>query len=90
LRSWKKQRTAFFVEAVELHQNDDTVDEPPERPDLELLVIGKRAGLSFDEMNELTVNDLLKFVNIYVDTVANKSKPRRRMATQADIDAFFS
>jgi len=53
-------------------------------------VIGKRAGLSFDEMNELTVNDLLKYVNIYVDTVTGKEKPRRRMATQADIDAFFA
>jgi hypothetical protein len=53
-------------------------------------VIGKRAGLSFDEMNELTVNDLLKCVNIYVDMATGKRKPRRRMATQADIDAFFA
>ncbi|MGG3737531.1 hypothetical protein [Aeribacillus pallidus] len=51
--------------------------------------MGKRAGLSFDEMNELTVNDLLKYVNIYVDMVTNKPKTRSRMATQADIDAFF-
>jgi hypothetical protein len=53
-------------------------------------VIGKRAGLSFDEMNELTVNDLLKYVNIYVDMATEKPKQRRRMATQADIDAFFA
>jgi hypothetical protein len=53
-------------------------------------VIGKRAGLSFDEMNELTVNDLIKFANIYVDMATEKQKPRRRMATQADIDAFFA
>jgi hypothetical protein len=85
-----KQQTAFFVEEAEPQQNDDTVYEPPERPDLELLVIGKRAGLSFDEMNELTVNDLIKFTNIYVDMATNKRKPRRRMATQADIDAFFA
>ncbi|MGG6437374.1 hypothetical protein ABET52_06180 [Saccharococcus caldoxylosilyticus] len=86
----KKQKEAFFVEEVELQQNDDTVDEPPERPDLELLVLGKRAGLSFDEMNVFTVNDLLKYVNIYVDMATEKPKPRRRMATQADIDAFFA
>jgi hypothetical protein len=55
-----------------------------------LLVIGKRAGLSFDEMNELTVNDLIKLVEIYVDMETGKQKPRRRMATQADIDAFFT
>ena len=85
-----KQRTGFFVEESEQQTNDDTVYEPPERPDLELLVIGKRVGLSFDEINELTVNDLLKYVNIYVDMETGKPKPRRRAATQADIDAFFA
>jgi hypothetical protein len=85
-----KRQTDFFVEESEQQTNDDTEYEPPERPDLELLVIGKRAGLSFDEMNELTVNDLIKFVNIYVDMTTGKQKPRRRMATQADIDAFFA
>ncbi|WP_240371685.1 hypothetical protein [Anoxybacteroides rupiense] len=64
--------------------------EQPERPDLELLVIGKRAGLSFDEINELTVNDLLKYVNVYVEMANGKPKTRRKMATQADIDAFFA
>jgi hypothetical protein len=85
-----KRQTVFFVKETETQQSDNTVYEPPERPDLELLVIGKRAGLSFDEMNELTVNDLIKFVNIYVDMATGKQKPRRRMATQADIDAFFA
>ena len=84
-----KRRTGFFVEESEQQTNDGTVYEPPGRPDLELLVIGKRAGLSFDEINELTVNDLLKYVNIYVDMETGKRKQRRRMATQADIDAFF-
>lgn len=84
-----KRRTGFFVEEAK-QQNDGTVYEPPERPDLELLVIGKRAGLSFDEINELTVNDLLKYVNIYVDMETGKRKQLRRMATQADIDAFFA
>ena len=84
-----KRRTVFFVEEAE-QQNDDEVYEQPERPDLELLVIGKRSGLSFDEMNELTVNDLLKYVNIYVDMETGKRKQHSRMATQADIDAFFA
>ncbi|MGG3776575.1 hypothetical protein [Geobacillus stearothermophilus] len=64
--------------------------EQPERLDLELLVMGKRSGLSFSEMNELTINDLIKFINIYVDMETGKRKQRRRMATQADIDAFFA
>jgi hypothetical protein len=85
-----KRWRAFFVEEAEPQQNDGTAYEPPERPDLELLVIGKRAGLSFDEMNELTVNDLLKYVNIYVDMETGERKLRRRIATQADIDAFFA
>jgi hypothetical protein len=78
------------VEEAESSENVDMERDKPERPDLELLVIGKRAGLSFDEMNELTVNDLLKYVNIYVDMETGKRKQRRRMATQADIDAFFA
>lgn len=80
----------FFVEEAEQQTNDDTAYEPPERHDLELLVFGKRTGLSFDEINELTVNDLLKYVNIYIDIATGKQKPHRRMATQADIDAFFA
>jgi hypothetical protein len=78
------------VEEAEPNQNVDIERDKPERPDLELLVIGKRAGLSFEEINELTVNDLLKYVNIYVDMETGKRKQRRRMATQADIDAFFA
>lgn len=85
-----KRRTGFFVEEAEQQTNDNAAYEPPERHDLELLAIGKRAGLSFDEINELTVNDLLKYVNIYVDMVTGKQKPHRRMATQVDIDAFFA
>jgi len=52
--------------------------------------MGKRSGLSFSEMNELTINDLIKFINIYVDMETGKRKQRRRMATEADIDAFFA
>lgn len=68
----------------------ESESEPLKRPDLELLVIGKRVGLSFDEMNELTVNDLVEFANIYAERETGKRKQRRRMATQADIDAFFA
>ena len=85
-----KRRTDFFVEEAEQQANDNESYEPPERQDLELLVIGKRSGLSFDEINELTVNDLLKYVNIYVDMETGKRKQHSRMATQTDIDAFFA
>jgi len=54
--------------------------------DLELLAIGKKAKLSFEEINLLRVRDLIEYVDIY--TGAKKEKPRK--ATQADIDSFFS
>ena len=53
--------------------------------DLELLAIGKKAGLSFDEMNLLRVRDLLKFVQIYT---GNNEETEVRQATQADFDGF--
>jgi hypothetical protein len=51
-----------------------------------LIAIGKRSGLSFSEMNELRVCDLLAYVDIYI----GKKEKKVRMATQEDIDRFFS
>lgn len=82
MRLW----TDFFPEEVEQNQSDDTVYEQPERLDLTLLAIGKRAGLSFVEINELRVRDLLAYADIY--TGNKEQKPR--MATQEDIDRFFA
>jgi hypothetical protein len=76
----------FFPEEVEQNENNEIPNEKPERLDLTLLAIGKRTGLSFAEMNELRVRDLLAYADIYI---GNK-KPRARMATQEDIDRFFS
>ncbi|MDI9479523.1 MAG: hypothetical protein QM229_01815 [Bacillota bacterium] len=53
--------------------------------DLELLVIGKKAGLSFDEINLFRVRDLLKFVQIYT---GNDEGTEIRQATQADFDRW--
>jgi hypothetical protein len=53
--------------------------------DLELLAIGKKAGLSFDEMNLLRVRDLLKFVQIYTGKAESTEV---RQATQTDFDSF--
>lgn len=86
----KKQRTDFFVEEAEQKLNDIETHEMPERPDLTWLAIGKRAGLSFEEMNELRIRDLREYVDAYVDTYVDKPKRKARMATQEDIDRFFS
>jgi hypothetical protein len=80
-----RRQTDSFPEEAEQKQND-TVYEQPERLDLTLLAIGKRTGLSFVEINELRVRDLLTYADIY--TGNKKQKPR--MATQEDIDRFFA
>jgi hypothetical protein len=64
--------------------------EQPERLDLKWLAVGKRAGLSFEEMNELRIRDLRDYVDAYVDTYEDKKNRKTRMATQEDIDRFFS
>jgi len=71
---------------VEASDNGEPSDTEPERMDLELLAIGKKAGLSFDEMNLLRVRDLLKFVQIY--TGNNEETETVRQAAQADFDSF--
>jgi len=63
----------------------DTDAEPPDRLDLELLVVGKKMGLSFDEMNMFRVRDLIKFVRIYT---GNDEETEVRQANQADFDRW--
>ena len=53
--------------------------------DLELLAIGKKMGLSFDEMNMFRVRDLIKFVRIYT---GNDEETEVRQANQADFDRW--
>lgn len=54
---------------------------------LDLLALGKRAGLTFDEMNQLRVRDLIGIVESYTGA---DERERPKEATQADIDAFYS
>ncbi len=56
------------------------------RLDLELLAVGKQTGLSFAEINELRVCDLLDYAGAY----AGSKKDTPYKATQADIDKFFA
>ncbi|WP_420768759.1 hypothetical protein ACNR9V_03265 [Parageobacillus thermoglucosidasius] len=41
-------------------------------------------------MNELRIRDLRDYVDAYVDTYEDKKNRKTRMATQEDIDRFFS
>ena len=71
---------------MEASDNGKPSGTEPDRMDLELLAIGKKAGLSFDEMNLLRVRDLLKFVQIY--TGNDEETETVRQATQADFDRW--
>ncbi|MEV2353715.1 hypothetical protein ABNE69_20230 [Paenibacillus larvae] len=57
------------------------------RFEIDLLVIGKQIGLSFIEMNELRVTDLLDLARTYSGADEQEQEPKE--ATQADIDAFY-
>jgi hypothetical protein len=76
------------VEAKNNQENDINIEEPA-RLDLELIAIGKRAGLSLEEINEFRTEDLLEYAEIYLEFLTGKRKQKTREATQADIDAFF-
>lgn len=51
-------------------------------------MIAKRVGLSFEELNQMTLDEFFDFVDAWVGEVDNKSAAPRK-ATQADIDAFY-
>jgi hypothetical protein len=70
---------------VETNDNGGPSDTEPDRMDLELLAIGKKAGLTFDEMNLMRVRDLLKYIQIYT---GNDEGTEVRQATQADFDRW--
>ena len=70
---------------MEAESNGEPSDTEPDRMDLELLAIGKKAGLTFDEMNLFRVRDLLKYIQIYT---GNDEGTEVRQATQADFDRW--
>jgi hypothetical protein len=71
---------------VEAESNGEPSDTEPDRMDLELLAIGKKAGLTFDEINLFRVRDLLKFVSIYAGN--NDDEDIIKQAGQSDFDNF--
>lgn len=71
-------------------EGEDTNTNKNDDISMKLLVIGKRAGLSLEEMNEFRVKDLSSFINTYAEQVTGKEQTTNRMATQDDIDQFYS
>lgn len=52
-----------------------------------IIVIAKRIGLSFDELNELSMQDLLDISHVFNGSESASNQGVRR-ATQADMDRF--
>ncbi len=50
--------------------------------------MAKKVGLSFFELNELTMEEFVAFVRIYTDEYRDSTGMTRK-ATQEDIDAFY-
>lgn len=57
------------------------------------MIAGQRRGLSFEAMQHMTLGVLVDYCTEYDNQQAraekNESKPKKRRATQADIDAYF-
>lgn len=74
---------AFFVQQG--HSNQDNQQTSTENLALKVLVIGKKMGLTFQEMNELRLQDLFLMADIY----CGEEPPGVREATQEDIDRLY-
>lgn len=63
-------------------KNDEATEEQLSNFEISLLVMAKRVRLSFEELNEFTLNDFIKYVNMYTgeDSVG---------VTQNDIEDFY-
>ena len=62
--------------------------QPPKsnfNSEISLLYMAKKIGLSFDELNQLTLQDLYDLVDMWIGEEDNAP----REATQEDIDRFY-
>lgn len=75
---------AFFVQQDYSNQQSQQ-PASTENLALKVLVIGKKMGLTFQEMNELRLKDLFLMADIY----CGEEPPGVREATQEDIDRLF-
>lgn len=51
-------------------------------------MLAKRVGLSFTELNQMTLDEFFSYVDLWVGDNKDESAAPRQ-ATQADIDAFY-
>lgn len=75
-----------------MQQSSSNERDPNDDTDITYLVLacGKSAGLSFQEMNLLRVQDVIAIGNALAGDAEDEEKDTVRDATQADIDHFYS
>ena len=52
--------------------------------EISVLVLAKKVGLTFSEINEMKMNDFIKFLDMWTDEQSTKD------ADQEDIDYFYA
>lgn len=67
------------------YKQDQEQEESVYSYELSLIVIAKKLGFSFSEINALSLQDLMDIVDIWT----NSGKDAPKKATQKDIDAFY-
>jgi hypothetical protein len=67
-------------------KNQSSDKELNERVDLVILSNAKHMGLSFEELNEFTLNEFMIFSDIWL---GKEKKNEVKKATQKDIDNFY-
>lgn len=69
---------------VEHKESNDEDEDAPEHIEIDILANAKRMGLSFQELNLLSLQEFIWFARSYTGKTENKE------ATQDDIDRFYS
>ena len=81
-----------FTKERSQSNNKDIESKSESKPDanyeVSLLAIAKKVGLSFDELNILTMNDFMDFVDIHLEKTSDRVVERD--ATLEDIEKFYS
>lgn len=70
---------------METHQTNNNPVPKNFDYEISLLVLAKKTGLSFDELSLFTLNDFIKYVDMYMGT----QEQEQVLATQTDIDSFY-
>ncbi len=75
------------VERLKKSQKSEKKINNNDNAEIGLLVMAKKLGMSFEELNELTIDEFFDFIDIWVGEETEEETPRE--ATQEDIDNFY-